>query len=47
MFFDGDYSEKELDTFVDEVLRVIEEKHPEMPRTLKGLLIVAVGKKLA
>ncbi|KAG4433898.1 hypothetical protein IFR05_010617 [Cadophora sp. M221] len=47
MFFVGDYSEAELDEFVDEVLRLMEEKHPEMPRQLKGLMIVAVGKKMS
>lgn len=46
MFFIGDYSEAEVDEFVLELLRLIEEKHPEMPRNLKGLLIVVVGKKL-
>jgi hypothetical protein len=46
MFFVGDYSEAELDAFVDEVLRLIEERHPDLPRNLKGVLIVAVGKKL-
>ncbi|KAL5319449.1 hypothetical protein ACEPPN_012503 [Leptodophora sp. 'Broadleaf-Isolate-01'] len=46
MFFVGDYSEAELGAFVDEVLRLMEKKHPEMPRLLKGLMIVAVGKKL-
>jgi hypothetical protein len=46
MFFVGDYSEAELDAFVDEVLRLIEERHPELPRKLSGLLVVAVGKKL-
>jgi hypothetical protein len=46
MFFVGDYSESELDAFVDEFLRLIEERHPELPRNLKGLMIVAVGKKL-
>ncbi|PVH79749.1 S-adenosyl-L-methionine-dependent methyltransferase [Cadophora sp. DSE1049] len=47
MFFVGDYSEAELDAYVKEVLRLILEKYPEAPRQLKGLLIVAVGKKLA
>jgi hypothetical protein len=46
MFFVGDYSEAELDAFVDEVLALIKERHPELPRNLKGLMIVAVGKKL-
>jgi hypothetical protein len=46
MFFVGDYSEAELDAFVDEVLRLIEERYPELPRKLKGPMIVAVGKKL-
>ena len=45
MFFVGDYLEAELDVFVDELLRMIEESHPELPRKLKGLMIVAVGKK--
>ncbi|KAH7310116.1 S-adenosyl-L-methionine-dependent methyltransferase [Rhexocercosporidium sp. MPI-PUGE-AT-0058] len=46
LFFVGDYSEAELDVFVDEVLRLIEESHPNVPRQLRGLMIVAVGKKL-
>ncbi|KAL2067809.1 hypothetical protein VTL71DRAFT_15905 [Oculimacula yallundae] len=46
MFFVGDYSEAELDAYVEEVLRLIEEKHSALPRKLKGLMIVAVGKKL-
>jgi hypothetical protein len=46
MFFIGDYSEAEVDAFVDEVLILIEERHPEVPKRLKGLLIVAIGKKL-
>ncbi|RDW91516.1 hypothetical protein BP5796_02681 [Coleophoma crateriformis] len=46
MFFVGDYSGVELDAFVDEILKLIEERHPGFPRKLKGLMIVAVGKKL-
>jgi len=46
MFFVGDYSEVELDAFVDELLRLIEEKYPGSPRKLRGLMVVAVGKKL-
>ncbi|KUJ24604.1 uncharacterized protein LY89DRAFT_679693 [Mollisia scopiformis] len=46
MFFVADYTEAELDAYVEEVLRLIEEKYPELPRKLKGLMIVAVGKKL-
>jgi hypothetical protein len=46
MFFVGDYSEAELNRFVNTILRFIEERHPELPRQLKGLMIVAVGKKL-
>jgi len=46
-FFVGDYSDAELDGFVDELARLIEEMHPETPRKLKGRLIVAVGKKLS
>lgn len=46
MFFIGDYSETEVDAFVDELTRLIEETHPELPRKLKGLLIITVGKKL-
>ncbi|CZR70003.1 uncharacterized protein PAC_19904 [Phialocephala subalpina] len=46
IFFVGDYSEAELEAFVDKVLSLIEERHPELPRKLKGLMIVAVGKKL-
>lgn len=45
LFFVGDYSETELDAFIDSFLRLIEEKHPEMPRKLRGVMIVAVGKK--
>ena len=46
MFFVRDYTEAELDAFVDEILRLIEERHPELPRNLKGLMIIAVGKKM-
>lgn len=45
-FFVGDYSETELDEYVEEVLRLIEQLHPEMQRKLRGLLIVVVGKKV-
>ncbi|KAH7377936.1 S-adenosyl-L-methionine-dependent methyltransferase [Cadophora sp. MPI-SDFR-AT-0126] len=47
MFFVSDYSEAELDEYVEEVSRLILEKCPGVPKQLKGLLIVAVGKKLA
>ncbi|KAK0101021.1 hypothetical protein ONS95_012991 [Cadophora gregata] len=47
MFFVGDYSEEELDAYVEELLRLIIGKYPDVPRKLMGLLIVAVGKKLA
>lgn len=46
MFFISDYSDAELDAFVDEVSRLIEERHPELPRKLTGRMIIAVGKKL-
>lgn len=46
MFFINDYSNAELDVFVDEVLRLIEQSHPKLPRKLKGVMIIAVGKKL-
>lgn len=47
MFFVGDYSEAELDAFVEEFLKAIVEKYPVVPRKLKWQLIVTVGKKLA
>lgn len=46
MFFVGDYTEVELDEYVVELVKLVKEKYPEAPRKLKGLLIVAVGKKL-
>lgn len=45
MFFVGDYSDSELEAFVDELLRLIEQSHPALPRKLKGSMIIAVGKK--
>ena len=46
LFFVEDYSDEELNAFVSEFLRLAEERHPELPRKLTGVLIVAVGKKL-
>lgn len=45
LMFVGDYSEEEMDRFVEEWLRLIRERHPKEPRMLKGVSIVAIGKK--
>ena len=43
--FVTDYSEEEMDRFVEEWLRLVQERHPKEPMMLKGVSTVAIGKK--
>lgn len=45
LMFVKDYSEEEMDQFVEEWLRLVHERHPKDPVMLKGVSIVAIGKK--
>lgn len=43
--FVGEYSDEEMDRFVEEWLRLVRERHPKEPVMLKGVSIIAIGKK--
>jgi ubiquinone/menaquinone biosynthesis C-methylase UbiE len=45
-FFVENYSDVEMDMFVEELLKLVNDKHPEVPRKLKGVNTIVVGKKV-
>jgi len=45
LLYIGGYTDEELDRFQEEYMKLVNERHPQSPKKLKGIFIISTGRK--